>query len=430
MSLSARLRQDDLLSRVLLNSAHLFSSNSISLVLSFVQGVLATRLLGLADYGLVVIVMAYASTINGLFSFRMSELVVRYAGEYLEKGEKKRAGALIKAASIGEAAVSVLAFLLVSVTAGLATRLITKTPGTEWMIVFYSVGLLTNFNTETSTGILQIADKVRLRGVVNLIQSIISVSIIGAAFFIKGEAGAVSFGALPIVLGAYLAGKTVLGLGLFAAAQIQLRRVLGARWTKAPLSILPAARELREAARYYEEKAPGLGFDFIAEVRASIRRILAHPKRQRLPGQPPPLEFRWRILGRKLRGLPARCQGSGAAPLCHAFLVLVLPLSAFLPPISRSQPPRTVGPLGQAGPAGISRGFHALELQLGLCRVAFGRALRAPRPGLRPQGVPEQDRARDERRRGRAPPARAVACEPDVRRLGPRPPAPRATAAV
>jgi plasmid stabilization system protein ParE len=39
----------------------------------------------------------------------------------------------------------------------------------------------------------------------------------------------------------------------------------------------PAAREVREAARYYEEKAPGLGFDFIAEVRASIRRILAHP---------------------------------------------------------------------------------------------------------------------------------------------------------
>src|SRR5512143_1258826 len=136
MSLTARLRQDDLLSRVLLNSAHLFSSNSISLVLSFVQGILAARLLGLADYGLVVIVMAYASTINGLFSFRMSELVVRYAGEYLEKGEKEKAGALIKAASIGEAAVSVLAFLVVSLTAGLATRLITKTPGTEWMIVF------------------------------------------------------------------------------------------------------------------------------------------------------------------------------------------------------------------------------------------------------------------------------------------------------
>jgi hypothetical protein len=40
----------------------------------------------------------------------------------------------------------------------------------------------------------------------------------------------------------------------------------------------PAAREAREAARYYEEKVPGLGFDFVAEVRAAIRRIEAHPE--------------------------------------------------------------------------------------------------------------------------------------------------------
>src|SRR5512141_2870633 len=192
MSLSARLRQDVLLSRVLLNSAHLFSSNSISLVLSFVQGILATRLLGLGDYGLVVIVMAYASTINGLFSFRMSELVVRYAGEYLEKGEKERAAPLIKVAGITEAIVSFLAFLLVALTAGIATRLITKAPGTEWMIVLYGVGLLANFNTETSTGILQITDKVRLRGVVNLLQTILSVSIIGGAFLLDGHVSGIS----------------------------------------------------------------------------------------------------------------------------------------------------------------------------------------------------------------------------------------------
>ena len=244
MSLSARLRQDDLLSRVLLNSAHLFSSNSLSLILSFVQGILATRLLGLADYGLVVIVMAYASTINGLFSFRMSELVVRYAGEYLEKGEKEKAGALIKAAGITEATVSALAFLLVASTSGIATRLITKTPGTEWIITLYSVGLLANFNTETSTGILQITDKVRLRGVVNLIQSIVSVSIIGGAFFLRESATGPHPGSLLIVIGAYLAGKSILGLGLFAAAQMQLRRVLDRGWTKASLRVLPSAREL------------------------------------------------------------------------------------------------------------------------------------------------------------------------------------------
>ena len=40
----------------------------------------------------------------------------------------------------------------------------------------------------------------------------------------------------------------------------------------------PAAREVREAARYYEERVPGLGFDFLAEVRAAIRRMQAHPE--------------------------------------------------------------------------------------------------------------------------------------------------------
>jgi plasmid stabilization system protein ParE len=42
--------------------------------------------------------------------------------------------------------------------------------------------------------------------------------------------------------------------------------------------LTPAAREVREAARYYEAKVPNLGFEFLAEVRAAIRRILAHPE--------------------------------------------------------------------------------------------------------------------------------------------------------
>jgi plasmid stabilization system protein ParE len=39
----------------------------------------------------------------------------------------------------------------------------------------------------------------------------------------------------------------------------------------------PAGRELRDAARYYEDHVPGLGFDFLAEIRATIARIITHP---------------------------------------------------------------------------------------------------------------------------------------------------------
>ena len=42
--------------------------------------------------------------------------------------------------------------------------------------------------------------------------------------------------------------------------------------------LAPAAAEVRATTWYYEDKVPGLGFDFISEVRAALRRILANPR--------------------------------------------------------------------------------------------------------------------------------------------------------
>ncbi|HUH97493.1 MAG TPA: oligosaccharide flippase family protein, partial [Anaerolineales bacterium] len=161
-------------------------------------------------------------------------------GEYLEKNEKERAGALVKAAGLTEAGVSCLAFLVVLLTAGLATRFIAKTPDVQWMFIVYSIGLLANFNTETSTGILQITDKIRLQGTINLLQSIVTALLVVGAFVWKGT--------LTFVLIAYLIGKVMMGLGIFGAAQIHLRRALGGGWWKAPFAALPSFRELARFA--------------------------------------------------------------------------------------------------------------------------------------------------------------------------------------
>jgi hypothetical protein len=40
----------------------------------------------------------------------------------------------------------------------------------------------------------------------------------------------------------------------------------------------PAVQELRVAAKYYNDRVPGLGSDFLHEVRESIRRILNRPE--------------------------------------------------------------------------------------------------------------------------------------------------------
>ncbi len=232
-------RSDSLLRRVLGSSAVLMSSNSFSLALSVLQSILVGRLLGPAGFGLVGIIMGYSSTVNGLLSFRMSELVVRYGGEYLENGEHRKVSALVKAAALGEASVSFLAFLFIFLTAGLAARFISKSPEDAWLFVVFAFGLLANFNAETSTGVLQVLDKIKIQGVIHLVQSVFTACMIVYAYLYQGD--------LLLVLIAYLAGKIILGFGLFTTAFGLLTRRIGAGWWRESFRVLP---EFRNLARF------------------------------------------------------------------------------------------------------------------------------------------------------------------------------------
>ncbi len=236
MPLLSKLKEDPLLAKVLRSSGALFSANTISLGLSVLQGALVARLLAPEGLGLLKVLMVYSSTVNSIFSFRMGELVVRYGGEYLGRGEKEKASAIMKAAALGEAVVSILAFLVVALTANLGEQYFAKTAGTAWMFTVFAFGLLANFNYETSIGILQVTDKIKLQGVLNLVQNIFVTIIIVAAYFLNGS--------LLVILGAYLLGKIILGLGVFTAAQIQLHRLLGRGWWRTPFSKLTSAGDL------------------------------------------------------------------------------------------------------------------------------------------------------------------------------------------
>src|SRR6266540_3477040 len=104
----ANLRNDPLLQRVVRNSSYLFSSSAVSAVLSFVQMIVVLRLLDPGQCGLATgIIMLFATSVNQLLSFRMSEVVVKYAGEALAHEKKDHAAALIKGIGITEAATSI-----------------------------------------------------------------------------------------------------------------------------------------------------------------------------------------------------------------------------------------------------------------------------------------------------------------------------------
>ncbi len=228
--------QDRLLRRVVRNTGYLFSSNTISMVLTSFQGILAALLLGPADYGMLGIITMFASTVNRLLSFRMGELVVKYAGQYLALERKDQAAAVIKAAGLTEAVTSVVAYALLVLLAPLAAIYIVKDPTKTGWITFYGLALLANLITETSTAVLQVSNHYRTQAVLNLAQSILTAGWILVAFLTKGD--------IYQVLLAYLAGKLLFGLGIMAAALYWLKPLLGAGWWKVSFRRASGWREM------------------------------------------------------------------------------------------------------------------------------------------------------------------------------------------
>ncbi|GAH50559.1 unnamed protein product [marine sediment metagenome] len=86
-----RLIGNELIRRVVKNSGYLFSATGAAAALSMLQSILVARLLGVTDFGILATIMLFTSVVNKFASFRMSELVVKYVGQYSVEGDETRA---------------------------------------------------------------------------------------------------------------------------------------------------------------------------------------------------------------------------------------------------------------------------------------------------------------------------------------------------
>ncbi len=216
-------REDVFLQRVLRNSGYLFTSTTLSAFLSFVQGMLAARLLGMADYGLIAgTITVFASNVNRLLSFRMSEITVRYLGETLSRQERERAAATLKRLILLESLTSLLSFLVLVILAPWAARTLAKdTTITPWL-VFYGLFILANPANETATGILQAVNRFHRLARLNAIQSLLTAGLIALAYWQK-------WGRIAVLL-AYWVGKMYLSLAIGWEGWHALNVTLGKGW--------------------------------------------------------------------------------------------------------------------------------------------------------------------------------------------------------
>jgi len=140
------------------SSAHQPRMKTITLVLALVQSVFAARLLGTAGFGMIGIITQFVSSVNRIFSFRMSEFIVRFLGKELNDRNIDRAGAVVKAAGAVEAVTSIAAYLALYLLAPLGAQYIAKDPSVTGLIRLFGLSILAQITTETANGVLQITN--------------------------------------------------------------------------------------------------------------------------------------------------------------------------------------------------------------------------------------------------------------------------------
>jgi O-antigen/teichoic acid export membrane protein len=234
--ISEYLRNDPIISRVLRNSSYLFSSNTAASALGVLQGIFVVRLLGDSGFGLLTVIMDFASNVNRLLSFRMSEVTVRYMGQALAQGDKQRAAALVKGIGLTEAATSVIAYSVLLLLSVWGARTFANDVSIAYLFRFYGLFLLANLVYETSVGVLQAADRFKMVALANFYQSIALTVLITATFVLRWD--------ILGILTAYLIGKAIAGFLVTGFALRELNGLLGRGWAHTPLGLVPAWRPI------------------------------------------------------------------------------------------------------------------------------------------------------------------------------------------
>ena len=232
-----RLIGNELIRRVVKNSGYLFSATGAAAALSMLQSILVARLLGVTDFGILATITLFTSVVNKFASFRMSELVIKYVGQYSVEGDETRAAAVFKSAAMLETLTSIIAFGLIRLLAPLGAEYIAQDETTTGWFILYGLIVLANFMAESSTGLLQIFDRYKIIAGITLGQSLVTLTLIGLVYLNQG-------GLYEVVL-AYMGGKVAGAVALAIGAMVIAARRWGSAWWLTPISLLrDRSREL------------------------------------------------------------------------------------------------------------------------------------------------------------------------------------------
>ncbi len=145
--------------RLFRNASWLFGGKTLAGVFSAIQTVMLARLLGVDNYGLLALIIAFVDVLNNFFDFRVWETATKYIGTFWTNGEKEKTLSMIKLSYIIDILSGVLAFIIAILTAKIASSYLIHSPNAYTFIWIYSLSLLIDTANSTSDAILRVFNR-------------------------------------------------------------------------------------------------------------------------------------------------------------------------------------------------------------------------------------------------------------------------------
>lgn len=174
----------DLTRNLLKNASWLFSGTMATSLFALTEPVLVARFLGVEQFGLFGLVIAYVGMVNGLIDLKSPEAVIRYVGQCRELGEKDRVLSFIKFFYLLDFIVGVAALGICLLFAGVANELFIHSENAFRFILIYSLSVLVSSLNKNSEAILRVFDKFRTIAFIRTSRTGIRVVLVAVSLFV------------------------------------------------------------------------------------------------------------------------------------------------------------------------------------------------------------------------------------------------------
>ena len=141
------------------NASWLFSGSVATSLFAAAEPVLIARFLGVEQFGLFSLIIAYVGIVNGLIDLKSFHAVIRYVGQSRELGEKDKVLSFIKVFYVLDFLVGVVALAVCLLLAGVANDLFIHSENAFKFTLIYSSSVLVSSINQNSEAILKIFDR-------------------------------------------------------------------------------------------------------------------------------------------------------------------------------------------------------------------------------------------------------------------------------